>query len=165
MNLGVDCGAVFIGSALTRPRRRELADVVRYVAGRAGRRVFCDPRHLAAGFGARLDDRGPVECGPETGDPDWIRYHREGDPREDGLRVFHRLAHLAIARSGYRASEADVWLLTADLVMPRDWRRRFADADQAARAQVHAPHWFLDGLYGVQRAVAPSDSGIVRVRW
>jgi hypothetical protein len=143
-----------------------LAEDLRSRAGRP--RVFCHPLDIAVAAGIYVDDRGPVECGPEVHDVDWIRYQHCADVRELGLRVYHRLAHHILARSVVGWTEEDAWLLTSELVMPTMCGIEIPDADLAMRAQQYATvemittAWEACQQSGVRKR---NTSGVVRLHW
>lgn len=104
------------GPVLTEPGdRREIARRARLdFDDEPLRRPFAFARHC--GFEPII---APVRgCGGELGTDRiiYIRWHIDHETL--ALRALHGVAHALFRREGWEHSEADAWLLTADLIRP-----------------------------------------------
>lgn len=121
--------------------RDALESLARRSLARAGRPPFADPRHLAVALGFELLPRSPPGlCGEGTA-RGLIAYAWSADPREVGLRVGHGLAHALLHHQFDGSNDADAWVLTAFLLLPRSAVQTYPS--DAVEARAHAPVWFV----------------------
>lgn len=97
-----------------------LDSLAKRILARAGRPELASPRHIAVALGYRLLPRCPPGqwCG-EGVSRGVIAYEWSPDHREVGLRVGHGTAHCELEKNGERHTDADAWVLTAMLLVPR----------------------------------------------
>jgi hypothetical protein len=126
-----------------RATRRVLAYQLRQ---RADRPTLCDPQHLCYRDGIRILPRWGPACGPEVNDPDVVRWQWTNDAAENGLRVFHKLAHALLIRADLAHTEADAWLLTGELTATPELLTMLSLQDVVQR-MVFAPAWFLGAIH------------------
>lgn len=118
-----------------------LESLAKRALAQASRPTFSDPRHLAVALGFELLPRAPSGlCGEATA-RGLIAYMWSADPREVGLRVAHGLAHALLGRQFEASNDADAWVLTAFLLVPRSAVHTLPPSvvEQHARA----PVWFV----------------------
>lgn len=100
------------------------------------------PRVMAHELGYKTIPRAPPGLCGEGTRPGLIGYEWDADPRVRGLRVGHGLAHRVLDRASGDSNDADAWIVTGGILVPR-WVVRCHDpASIAARA--HAPAWFVE---------------------
>jgi hypothetical protein len=128
-----ECRPLWARDALESLARRSLA--------RAGRPAFADPRHLAIALDFELLPRAPPGLCGEGMARGLIAYAWSPDPREVGLRVGHGLAHALLQQQFDASNDADAWVLTAMLLLPRAavQTRPPDEVERCARA----PLWFV----------------------
>lgn len=104
--------------------------------------LFPDPRHTAIALGFKLLPRAPRGlCGEGTAFG-VIAFRWDPDPQVRGLRVLHGLAHAILCEETSGSNDADAWMLTGALAVPRTVVDvTFADPDRAA---AHVPRWFVE---------------------
>lgn len=121
---------------------RLVATWVRDLAARP--RLACDPVHYAVRLGFVVLDRVPQGVGGESTDGTTILYRWHESPRIRGLRVAHGLAHAVLVMGRWSHTEADAWLVAAELLWPTEMARRVGCPTAGARLQPHAPRWLIE---------------------
>lgn len=121
---------------------RLVAARVRELAARP--RLVCDPVHYAVRLGFAVVDRAPSGVGGEVTDGEVILYRWHQSPRVRGVRVAHGLAHAVLVMWRWPHTEADAWLLAAELLWPSELSRTVHCAATGARLQPHAPAWLIE---------------------
>ncbi|HVY65929.1 MAG TPA: hypothetical protein VHH11_13995 [Gammaproteobacteria bacterium] len=102
---------------------------------------FPAPGHLAVALGARVVPRAPARfCGEGTA-LGVVCYRWAPDAATRGLRILHGLAHVLLHRTRDASTEADAWILTASLAVPRS-RLTHARVDPDAASR-HLPEWLV----------------------
>lgn len=123
----------------------DMVQLGRWIYDKAGRPVVCpDPVHVGVRHGVDVLDQVPLGAGGECCDGRRIWYRWDRSRRVRGTRVLHGLSHCAFELAGWPChTEADAWLLTAELALPTDTARQCRSLKEAMEVQRHADAWLL----------------------
>jgi hypothetical protein len=103
-----------------------------------------DPRAWARRAKFRLHVRKVRDCSKELTSGDHVMYPPTTNKRLRGILVWHAVAHGILKRYKIAHTEADVWLLTAELCCPMSLVKNWG-VDLVIEYQDHAYVWFCGG--------------------
>jgi hypothetical protein len=131
----------------------DYAQIAQSVRDRAGRPdEWCDPRGFALALGYRVKPSPLCDCSGEATDGRVLLYRYSHDRRVRGTRIWHGIAHGELLRWGEH-TEADAWLLTAELVVPARLAALWTPAALVA-VQLHAHEWLIETAADMARLAA-----------
>lgn len=118
---------------------------------RMGRpRWIIKPTHYAAKLKIPVSNKVPVDSAGvparETSDGRRVWVKHCADPRVMGDGLYHGVTHVILERSKVRHTEADVWAVQCELVLPYEVAIRCANADHAAQLQPNATKELLAAI-------------------
>lgn len=119
---------------------------------RMGRpRWVIPPTHYAALHRVPVVHRAPP-TGDEITDGERAWLKPQADVRKMGDALYHAMAHVLLVRARVEHTEADVWAVQAELVLPYEVAIRCPTIEHAMRLQPHASKRLLEAVLERARA-------------